>query len=94
MKTIIASFIALATLTGTASFAQTKNTTDPSVSARNYKHADKAEYAKKNNLEKQITISESETIQNNDYKHSDKKVLTKKAGMAVKNKPHPNYKHQ
>lgn len=74
--------LALTMAIGTIAFAQ-KNT-DPSVSVNNYKHANKAAYAKKNKLDKSPELSMVTVAENADYKHPGKKTkAVKKASVAV-----------
>lgn len=74
--------LAVAMALGTIAFGQ-KNT-DPSVSANNYKHANKAAYAKKNNIDKTTELSMAPVADNADYKHPGRKTKSvRKATIAV-----------
>jgi hypothetical protein len=67
---------------GTVAFGQ--KTTDPSVSANNYKHANKAAYAKKHKLDKTTELTPVSVADNSDYKHQARKAkMTKKAQIAT-----------
>jgi len=78
-------------------FGQSKVDNDPSYSAYNYKHPNKAAYAKVHNLDNPVTVGSIEVTQNENYKQSNKSVTSKKVGVVTKgdkDKKYPNYKHQ
>ncbi|MBX9852238.1 MAG: type IV pilin N-terminal domain-containing protein [Cytophagaceae bacterium] len=63
------------------SFAQVNNS-DPSVSVHNYKHPNKAAYAKKNKLDKNTELKTVEVNRNDNYKHSaSNKKISKRAAL-------------
>ncbi|HTJ48309.1 MAG TPA: hypothetical protein VL443_02565 [Cyclobacteriaceae bacterium] len=77
-------------------FSQTTNQPDPTYSAGNYKHPNKAAYAKEHNLDKSTKLETVDAADNSNYKtpYSAKKV--KKAAMVVssdKSKARGSYKH-
>ena len=94
MKSI---FLALfMTVSGFAAFGQDKSI-DPSYSAYNYKHPNKAEYAKKHNLDNPTKFGQIEVVQADNYKQSHRLTRSMKAGAITrydKFKVYPNYKHQ
>mgnify|MGYP003575351969 CR=1 FL=1 len=78
-------------------FAQDKVRTDPSYSAYNYKHPNKAAYAKKHNLDNPARAGQIEVAQADNYKQSHRKTISTKFGVISrydKYKIYPNYKHQ
>ena len=77
-------------------FGQDKSI-DPSYSAYNYKHPNKAAYAKKHNLDHPTKIGQIEVLQADNYKQTHRRTLSMKAGAITrydKFKVYPNYKHQ
>ena len=86
--------MSLVTYTG---FSQDKVQNDPSYSAYNYKHPNKAAYAKKHNLDNPATLGQIEVVQAENYKQSYKRTVWRKAGVISrydKFKVYPNYKRQ
>ena len=72
-------------------------TIDPSYSAYNYKHPNKAAYAKKHNLDKPIKAGQIEVVQAENYKQTHRLTRSMKAGVVTKFdkfKIYPSYKHQ
>lgn len=70
---------------------------DPSYSVHNYKHPNKAAYAKKHKLDKNVVIETEPVKGNEDYKHrfnkpekTNKSVIRVKTGRDKSNK---SYKH-
>ena len=94
MKSI---FLALfMTVLSLVTFAQGKSL-DPSYSAYNYKHPDKAAYAKKHNLDNPAKVGQIQVLQAENYKQSNRRTLSMKAGAVTrydKFKVYPNYKRQ
>lgn len=77
-------------------FGQRNVDVDPSYSAYNYKHPNKAAYAKKHNLDKPVTVGQIEVTHAEDYKHSHRVTTSRKIGVVTTNdrdKRYPNYKH-
>lgn len=70
---------------------------DPSYSVHNYKHPNKAEYAKNHKTDNSTSIEVSDTAQNDNYKQSFQKTkATKKHAVKVeegKNPKNVSYKH-
>ena len=96
MKSIVLT-LGFATLLVTQSFSQDKVGNDPHYSAYNYKHPNKAAYAKEHNLDGTNSVDQIEVVQNDNYKQSNRKVSSTKSGVITKNdknKVYPNYKHQ
>ena len=95
MKTTLL-ILGLLSLTGSNAFSQSNKDIDPSYSIYNYKHANKADYARKHQLNKQATLGEIMVVQNDNYKQSNRRVRVMKVGAVAKNdkyKTYPNYKH-
>jgi hypothetical protein len=69
---------------------------DPTYSVHNYKHPNKAAYAKKHHLDRSIELENTVVIGNANYKqHSNSSVASTKAVISV-NKPdksRKSYKH-
>ena len=96
MKTL-ATFLGLAMIASVTAFGQNKVDNDPSYSAYNYKHPNKAAYAKEHNLENPVTVGTIEVTENENYKQSNSLVTTNKLGVVSvgdKDKVYPNYKRQ
>lgn len=96
MKTL-ATFLGLAMITSVTAFGQNKVDNDPSYSAYNYKHPNKAAYAKEHNLDNPVTVGTIEVTENENYKQSNSLVTTNKLGVVSvgdKDKVYPNYKRQ
>lgn len=77
-------------------FGQRSVDIDPSYSSYNYKHPNKAAYAKKHNLDKPIRLGQIEVTQSEDYKHNHRVTTSRKVGVVTtddRNKKYPNYKH-
>ena len=94
---ILAIVLGLALTTSVTAFGQSRVDKDPSYSAYNYKHPNKAAYAKVHNLDNPVTVGTIETTQNENYKQNNTKVTSKKIGVETKgdkDKKYPNYKHQ
>lgn len=67
-------------------FGQKRVDVDPSYSVNNYKHANKATYAKKHNLDKSVQLQTVLVADNGDYKHPvaiNRAVPTRKATFSV-----------
>ena len=84
-------------LMGNLVFAQDRFANDPSYSANNYKHPNKASYARKHNLDKSTKLEVVEVNDNSDYKHpyNNSTKTTKAVLLANKgdNKSRKSYKH-
>ena len=94
---ILATFLALAMMTSVTAFGQSKVGNDPTYSAYNYKHPNKAAYAKEHNLDNPATVGTIEVTDNENYKQSNSLVTTTKLGVVSvgdKDKVYPNYKRQ
>jgi hypothetical protein len=94
---ILTIVLGLALITSVTAFGQAKTDKDPSYSAYNYKHPNKAAYAKVHNLDNPVTVGTIEVTQNENYKRSNTKVTSRKGGVITtgdKDKKYPNYKHQ
>ncbi|HEY8935664.1 MAG TPA: hypothetical protein VIM65_10610 [Cyclobacteriaceae bacterium] len=94
MKQIAAVIIIMAA--GQLAFSQTRIQPDPTYSVGNYKHPNKALYAKEHNLNKSTKLETVEAADNSNYKtpYSTKKV--KKAAVVVssdKSASRGSYKH-
>ena len=79
-------------------FGQKRVDVDPSYSVNNYKHANKAAYAKKHNLDKSVQLQIVLVSENGDYKHPvaiNRAVPTRKATLstAKENKTGRTEKH-
>jgi hypothetical protein len=77
-------------------FSQTRIQPDPTYSAGNYKHPNKAAYAREHNLDKSTKLETVDAADNSNYKapYSSKKI--KKAAMVAssdKSKARGSYKH-
>lgn len=59
-----------------ATFAFAQRSNDPGLSANNYKHPDKAAYARKHNLDKHTRLESVTVSTNGDYKHPNAKRRT------------------
>jgi hypothetical protein len=69
-------------MVGTLAFGQKQ--VDPSYAANNYKHANKAAYARKHNLDKSPELKLVSVTDNGDYKHPGRKAkATKKAALST-----------
>jgi hypothetical protein len=96
MKTL-ATFLGLAMITSVTAFGQNKVDNDPSYSAYNYKHPNKAAYAKEHNLDNPVTVGTIEVTENENYKQSNSMVTSNRLGVVSvgdKDKVYPNYKRQ
>jgi hypothetical protein len=96
MKKIFLTF-GFAGILAIQSLSQSKVENDPQYSVYNYKHPNKAAYAKKHNLDNTNSASQIDVVQSDNYKQSNRKVASRKFGVISKNdknKPYPNYKHQ
>lgn len=87
-------FLTFAFVMFLSTLAVAQKPVDPSYSANNYKHANKAAYAKKNNLDKSPELTVVTVADNADYKHPGRKAkVTKKAqlssGAASTSHKHP-----
>lgn len=89
--------LTLMILGGHAAFSQKSVKNDPSYSMHNYKHPNKAAYAKKHNLDDANEIKLSKVKRNDDYKHgfnkpasSEKPVIKTKT---EKDRSRKSYKH-
>jgi hypothetical protein len=78
-------------------FSQNKVDKDPSYSANNYKHPNKAAYAKEHNLDNSVFLETSTVIQTENYKQPyNKTVSSNKPSLAVNavdKKSTKSYKH-
>jgi hypothetical protein len=93
---VSALLIGLIMVTGSQAFSQDKTSVDQSYSVSNYKHPNKAAYAKKHNLENTTTVGEIQVTENQNYKQSNSLVTTTKLGVVSNDdgqKEYPNYKH-
>jgi len=88
---LMLSFLILA---GNLAFGQ--KFVDPTYSVNNYKHPNKAAYARKHNLDKSTELTSVTVADNGDYKHPGKTVMTRKASFLTKaeDKSRTSYKHQ
>ena len=96
MRTVLFALILIAWVAHD-SVGQNKVDNDPTYSAYNYKHLNKAAYAKKHNLDKAATLGVIEVVQNDNYKQANRRTKSNKLGAVVredKNRVYPNYKHQ
>ena len=96
MKTTLL-ILGLVSLTGSYAFSQSNKDIDPGYSVHNYKHPNKASYAKKHQLTTPLALNEIMVVQNDQYKQHNRKVRIARIGVVTKNdkaKPYPNYKHQ
>jgi len=94
---ILAMILGLSIVTSVGAFAQSKVDKDPSYSAYNYKHPNKAAYAKVHNLDNPVSVGTIEVTENENYKQSNSLVTTNKLGVVSvgdKDKVYPNYKRQ
>lgn len=69
---------------------------DPSYSVNNYKHPNKAAYARKHNLDKSVAIPIVAAEENRDYKHpQSKKIATTSPAFATRkaSNTRASYKH-
>jgi hypothetical protein len=92
-RIVIASFF---TVLMTSAFAQTQNNLDPSYSARNYKHANKAAMASRSNLDKAIALKPVLVQGGPEYKHRFNQTFVVVKGSANTGKPaayRKGYKH-
>ena len=82
-------------LAGTIAFGQSKVDNDPSYSVHNYKHPNKAAYAKKHKKDKSLTLTTNKTKSKENYKNQfskpseSEKVVVK----TRKEKTNKSYKH-
>ncbi len=68
---------------------------DPLYSASNYKHPDKAEYAKKHNLDRRTKLGSVTVESNTDYKHPKaKKTSARKSTIASSRGMNPAASHK
>lgn len=75
---------------------QTVPKNDPTYSAQNYKHPNKAAYAKKHMVSPSTTFDVTSVIVNENYKHPNKRAAKKKATIPtdnVANRSNRSYKH-
>jgi hypothetical protein len=74
-----------------------KQTTDPSYSIHNYKHPNKAAFAKLNNLDKVSSFQLSTSLRNDNYKQPYNVKVQSSASIPVvqesKKKTNASYKH-
>lgn len=94
---ILATILVLSLITSFSAIGQSKVDKDPSYSAYNYKHPNKAAYAKVHNLDNPVTVGTIEVTQNENYKQMNTKATSRKGGVITKGdkyKKYPNYKHQ
>jgi len=68
-------------LVGNLVFAQ--KSVDPSYSVNNYKHANKAAYAKKHNLDKSSKSTTVTVADSWDYKHPNNTVMASKSSFST-----------
>jgi len=93
MKKIL--MIALIVVTAQVSWGQRINH-DPSYSMNNYKHPNKAAYAKEHNLDRAVKLEKSTVLQNDNYKQaynnpkrSERFVVKTEAVNSNKSSKHP-----
>ena len=95
MKNVL--ILALMILGGHAAFSQDAAKNDPSYSKHNYKHPNKAAYAKKHNLDNSTEIKSGKVKRNDDYKHSFNKPVESEAPVVKtkteKDNKRRSYKH-
>ena len=95
MKTSAIIIIGLITVSGFQAYSQNNKSIDPGYSAYNYKHPNKAAFAKKNNSDEALTVGVIQVTQNENYKQSNTVVTSNKLGVVSsgdKDKGYPNYK--
>ncbi len=73
-------------LVANLAFAQ-KKVVDPSYSVNNYKHPNKAAYARTHNLDNTIQLQTAQVADNRDYKHPTKKAVVVSKGTFATAKP-------
>jgi len=83
------------TMASNLAFGQKGAERDPSYSVNNYKHPNKAAYARKHNLDKSVELQTVEVTDNRDYKHpGSRKKTTSPALAATKaSNTRASYKH-
>lgn len=87
--------VSLLSILTTFAFAQ-KQTVDPSYSTHNYKHANKAAFASKRNLDKIVPLKATLVQGGGEYKHRHNQTLFVVKGSANTGKPaqyRRGYKH-
>jgi hypothetical protein len=80
---------------GFQAYSQKTKPMDPGYSAYNYKHPNKAAYAKEHNLDEAITVGVVQVTQNENYKQGNSQVTSNKLGVVSNgdnDKVYPNYK--
>jgi hypothetical protein len=76
-----------------------KRINDPTYSVHNYKHPNKAAYAKKYNLDNSTFLETSPVASNNNYKQPHNKPSVKSSGVGIqstkpsRDKRNQSYKH-
>ena len=93
MKRIL--MMAILVMTGGFAFGQ-RSVNDPSYSVNNYKHPNKAKYAKEHRLDKSTELTRITVDQNTNYKQPYTKEKTKKFALAPQTagkKSGTSYKH-
>jgi len=84
------------TMASNLAFGQKGAERDPSYSVNNYKHPNKAAYARKHNLDKSTELPMVAADDNRDYKHpGSKKATTTSPALATTkaSKTRVSYKH-
>jgi hypothetical protein len=91
-KLMIASILTLVT---SLTFGQKRLEHDPSYSIHNYKHPNKAAYAKEHNLDKSENLKAVNVLESSDYKHPMNRRMEKKYSITTqaKTKQRGSYKH-
>lgn len=93
MKHIL--IFSLVLMTCSAAYSQRKSNVDPTWSAHNYKHVNKAEFAKRNSTDGIVSLANAEAVDNSNYKHqTGKKKLTRKATISSFRGQNPAASHK
>ena len=93
-STVLVLFLSVVSV---AAYSQDKVRMDPTYSAYNYKHPNKAAYAKKHNFDNPAVADRIEVAHAENYKQPNSVTISKKVGVVTrfdKYKIYPNYKHQ
>jgi len=83
------------TMASSLAFGQKGVERDPSYSNNNYKHPNKAAYARKHNLDKSVELPIVAAEDNRDYKHPGNKKVTTSPAFATRkaSNTRSSYKH-
>src|SRR3954463_15707405 len=94
MKHIV--MLSCLTLASGLAFGQKAVDHDPTYSVNNYKHPNKAAYARKHNLDKSVELPIVASEENRDYKHPGNKKITTTSpafGTGKTSNTRASYKH-